>query len=413
MAALRARPAVAARLQLTAPGPPGTTRFPAPPGEGRPHAVPDRDRASATPADRGRPVALCPTLAEVRRARRRPVRRRRVRAAALRPLGGAPEGELRGERPCSASPRGPTNPDHTRCAAPAAATGRCPAGQDVSDDNDHVDGAPGRRRSTTDGAPGPSAVGFRPHRRSGHPLKCLLRRHNRARGSTGLDTVDRQAMRTATDQTTRKRRATGLQRLPHGLMGRPRCWSTTKPAACSSATARSTSATSCGCAGARRPGDPAGSSSARDDGELVRTSVWAGEVIALVRDGGREQEVAEMSCRSPCAFLRQDDRWRPGSPAGCRTRCARDRARARLAAGAAGPDARADRGGETLSEICGRAGFIDRDGRVDTTWLQRRAGLLRDALLETGKWPRAHRQLSDVSAGWCGRSTATPRGVGV
>jgi hypothetical protein len=127
-----------------------------------------------------------------------------------------------------------------------------------------------------------------------------------------------------------------------------------------------------------------------DDGSVVQTAVSAADVMALARDVEREREVAELSRRVACAFLRQDDpvAARIGDRLLEEVRDGIELERVSLRALQARMLERIE-AGETLVTMCERAGFIDRDGRVDTTWLQRRAGLLLERCSRTGRVRRA------------------------
>jgi hypothetical protein len=127
-----------------------------------------------------------------------------------------------------------------------------------------------------------------------------------------------------------------------------------------------------------------------EEGSVVETAVSAAEVMAIASDAGREAEVAELSRRVALAFLRQDDPVcaRVGDRLLAEVRDGRELERVSLRALQARMLERLA-AGETLVTMCERAGFIDRDGRIDTTWLQRRAGLLPDRCSRTGKVRRA------------------------
>ena len=127
-----------------------------------------------------------------------------------------------------------------------------------------------------------------------------------------------------------------------------------------------------------------------EDGEGVETAVSAAEVIAVARDGGRDREVAELSRRVACAFLRQDDRVaaRLGDRLLAEVRDGLEFERVSLRALQVRMLELVE-SGESFATMCGRAGFIDRDGRIDTTWLQRRAGVLPDRCSRTGKVRRS------------------------
>lgn len=127
-----------------------------------------------------------------------------------------------------------------------------------------------------------------------------------------------------------------------------------------------------------------------EDGSVMQTAVSAADVIAVARDAGRDGDVADLSRRVACAFLRQDDRVaaRLGDRLLAEVREGLELERVSLRALQARMLELIE-AGETFVTMCERAGFIDRDGRVDTTWLQRRAGLLPDRCSRTGKVRRA------------------------
>jgi hypothetical protein len=69
--------------------------------------------------------------------------------------------------------------------------------------------------------------------------------------------------------------------------------------------------------------------------------------------------------------------------------------------------------GETLVTMCERAGFVDRDGRIDTTWLRRRAGLLPDRCSRSGKVRRARTASYEVFLRLVRAVDGTPEEFGV
>lgn len=115
------------------------------------------------------------------------------------------------------------------------------------------------------------------------------------------------------------------------------------------------------------------------------TAVTAAEVMAVCRDVGREQEVAAItlavaealgSTKRERASAR---RLREEVQAGLeRERVSLRALQARMIALLVD--------GETLSDMAAKGGFVDRaSGRIDTTWLERRAGLVGDRCSRTGK----------------------------
>ena len=150
------------------------------------------------------------------------------------------------------------------------------------------------------------------------------------------------------------------------------------------------------------------------DSSVVETGVSAAEVIAVARDSRRELEVAEVSSWAAEQFVAS------GDPLAARMgrrllrevrdglelervslRALQVRVLERIAAG------------EPLAVMCERGGFIDRDGRVDTTWLQRRAGLLPDRCSRTGKVRRARTASYEVFLRLVRAVDGTPEEFGV
>ena len=122
------------------------------------------------------------------------------------------------------------------------------------------------------------------------------------------------------------------------------------------------------------------------DGSVVETAVRASEAIALAREAGFGEQPARMT-ESVAAWIetagchqarRTASRLRREVQSGrARERIALHRVRLalleRLAAG------------EELVVMCERGGFTYRDGRPDTSWLLRRAGLVASVCSKTGK----------------------------
>lgn len=149
-------------------------------------------------------------------------------------------------------------------------------------------------------------------------------------------------------------------------------------------------------------------------GRLVRKSVRAGEVMALVRDAGREREVAEMTLQlaewfrvAGCAEARRlvrrlEDEVAEGMAL---ERIALRALQARLVERLVE--------GETLSEICRRGGFLDRRRRPDTTWFERRrAGLAWTLCNKTGKWRIARTATPEVLGRMARAICVAPHEVG-
>ena len=151
-----------------------------------------------------------------------------------------------------------------------------------------------------------------------------------------------------------------------------------------------------------------------DDGSVVETGVSAAEVMAMARDAGREFEVAELTRRRALRLPESDGR----SAARMRrrllleVRAGLEFERVSLRALQARLLERIE-DGETLVTMCRRAGFVDRDGRVDTTWLQRRAGLIPERCSRTGKVRRARTASYEVFLRLVRAVDGTPQEFGV
>jgi hypothetical protein len=122
------------------------------------------------------------------------------------------------------------------------------------------------------------------------------------------------------------------------------------------------------------------------DGHVVETSVRTSEVMALAREAGLAEHPARMT------------EWVAGwfEQADChQARRLAHRLRAEVAAGRQGERIALRRvravilerlvAGEELVVMAERGGFTYRDGRPDTSWLLRRAGLARSCCSKTGK----------------------------
>jgi hypothetical protein len=143
------------------------------------------------------------------------------------------------------------------------------------------------------------------------------------------------------------------------------------------------------------------------DGRVVETSVRTSEVMALAREAGLAEHPARMT------------EWVAGwfEQADCHParRLAR-RLRAEVAAGRQGERIAVRRvravilerlvAGEELVVMAERGGFTYRDGRPDTSWLLRRAGLARTCCSKTGKLRTARSASYDV---FCQLVTAVDR----
>jgi hypothetical protein len=150
------------------------------------------------------------------------------------------------------------------------------------------------------------------------------------------------------------------------------------------------------------------------DSSVVVTGVSAAEVIAVARDAARELEVAEVSGWAAEQFVASGDRLaaRMGRRVlrGVRDGLELERVSLRVLQGRVLERIAA---GEPLAVMCERGGFVDRDGRVDTTWLQRRAGLLPDRCSRTGKIRRARTASYEVFLRLVRAVDGTPEEFGV
>jgi hypothetical protein len=150
------------------------------------------------------------------------------------------------------------------------------------------------------------------------------------------------------------------------------------------------------------------------DSSVVETGVSAAEVIAVARDSRRELEVAEVSSWAAEQFVASGDPLaaRMGRRLLREVRDGLELERVSLRALQARLLERIA-AGEPLAVMCERGGFIDRDGRVDTTWLQRRAGLLPDRCSRTGKVRRARTASYEVFLRLVRAVDGTPEEFGV
>ena len=123
------------------------------------------------------------------------------------------------------------------------------------------------------------------------------------------------------------------------------------------------------------------------EGRLVQTGVTTAEVMAVLRDVGREQDAVRMTLATAAFFEEAAD-----CPEAQRI-ARRLRAEVRDGHNLRRISLRPLQAlilerlvaGETLSEMCARGGFVGRRGKLDTSWFQRRAGLLPDRCSKTGK----------------------------
>jgi hypothetical protein len=121
-------------------------------------------------------------------------------------------------------------------------------------------------------------------------------------------------------------------------------------------------------------------------GEEACFAVTTAEVMALLRDTRREHEAAAMTCALAAWFERERDEACLRIAARLRAEVAAGERRERVALNALqGRIVARLVAGESLSELCERGGFRMTDGSPDTSWLQRRAGLLPERCSKTGK----------------------------
>jgi hypothetical protein len=122
------------------------------------------------------------------------------------------------------------------------------------------------------------------------------------------------------------------------------------------------------------------------EGSVVEISVRTAEVMAMAREAGAAEQVAGITESVAAWFGRADDYFARRLAARLRAEVEAGRARERIAL-------RRVRAvilerlvkGEPLVVMCERSGFVYRDGRPDTSWLLRRAGLRAERCSKTGK----------------------------
>ena len=124
------------------------------------------------------------------------------------------------------------------------------------------------------------------------------------------------------------------------------------------------------------------------DGHRVETGVTTAEVMAVLRDVGREQDAVRMTLAT-AAFFEQvaDECWKARRIAERLRQEVRDGHNLRRVSLRPLQALVLERlvSGETLSDMCERGGFVGKGGKLDTSWFQRRAGLLPDRCSKTGK----------------------------
>ena len=128
---------------------------------------------------------------------------------------------------------------------------------------------------------------------------------------------------------------------------------------------------------------PGWTEQAERDGETVRFAVSTADVIAVLREADRHMEAERATLRYAAVLERT------GHASAAR------RLRAEVAAGRAMERVGLRRiqaeilrrlaEGEQVSVLCERGRFVERDGRADTSWFMRRAGLMAMRCGRSGK----------------------------
>jgi hypothetical protein len=133
------------------------------------------------------------------------------------------------------------------------------------------------------------------------------------------------------------------------------------------------------------------------DGALVEISVRTADVMALAREAWAAEQVAGITDSVAAWFERADDYFTRRLAQRLRAEVDAGRARERIALRRvrAAILERLVRG-EPLVVMCERGGFTYRDGRPDTSWLLRRAGLRAERCSKTGKVRTARTASYDV-----------------
>jgi hypothetical protein len=150
------------------------------------------------------------------------------------------------------------------------------------------------------------------------------------------------------------------------------------------------------------------------EGALVEISVRTAEVMALAREAGLAGRVAGMTEWVAGWFEQADDYFARRLARRLRAEVEAGRARERIAL-------RRVRAlilerlvhGEPLVVMCERGGFTYRDGRPDTSWLLRRAGLRAERCSKTGKVRTARTASYEVFCQLVAAVDRTPHEFGV
>ena len=124
------------------------------------------------------------------------------------------------------------------------------------------------------------------------------------------------------------------------------------------------------------------------DGNPVHTGVTTAEVMAVLRDVGREQDAVRMTLGAAAFFEEAaHECWQARRIAERLRQEVRDGHNLRRVSLKPLQALILERlaAGETLSDMCERGGFVGSRGKLDTSWFQRRAGMLPDRCSKTGK----------------------------
>jgi hypothetical protein len=150
------------------------------------------------------------------------------------------------------------------------------------------------------------------------------------------------------------------------------------------------------------------------DGRVVEISVRTAEVMALAREAGAAEQVASITNSVAAWFEQADDYFTRRLAARLRAEVEAGRARERIVVRRV-RTAIIERlvHGEPLVVMCERGGFTYRDGRPDTSWLLRRAGLRAERCSKTGKVRTARTASYDVFCQLVAAVDGSPHEFGV
>jgi hypothetical protein len=150
------------------------------------------------------------------------------------------------------------------------------------------------------------------------------------------------------------------------------------------------------------------------DGGLVEISVRTAEVMALAREAEVADQVAAVTESVAAWFAQTDDYFTRRLARRLRAEVEAGRARERIALRRVRPlivEQLVE--GEPLVVMCERGGFTYRDGRPDTSWLLRRAGLRAERCSKTGKVRTARTASYDVFCQLVAAVDGSPHEFGV